>query len=149
MAIVKYQYKDPKEMTAFRVINEGEGFFKVLSFEDKTSKGGNPMMIMQCKLRDAQGNTTLCNHTIMYNEWLAENMWRICEAIGKPEAYKESGTNTEDLLGGAGRCKIKTETYNGTDSSKIHRFIPYKPMLVEKAPTEEVLTHDDTEEIPF
>lgn len=147
MAIVKYPYKDPKEMTDFRVINEGEGFFKILSFEDKVSSNNNEMIVMLCKLRDAQGNTTLCNHNIMINEWLAENMWRICNAVGKPEAYSEHGTNTEDLLGSAGRCKIKTESYKGNDSSKIHRFIPYKPMQEEVAPTPELVPSED--EIPF
>lgn len=150
MAIVKYQYKDPKEMTAFRVINEGEGFFKILSFEDKTSNAGNQMMVMHCKLRDMAGNTTLYNHCILYNEWLAENMWRICEAVGKPEAYGEHGTNTEDLLGESGRCKIKTESYKGSDSSKIHRFIPYKSML---STAEDVQAQDKLpdieDDIPF
>jgi hypothetical protein len=149
MPVVKYPYKDPKEMTDFRVINEGPGFFKILSFEDKVSSNGNDMIVMLCKLRDAQGNTTLCNHNIMINEWLAENMWRICSAVGKPEAYSEQGTNTEDLLGSAGSCKIKTETFKGTDSSKIHRFMPYKNVLTEPepAPEPELIPHDD--EVPF
>lgn len=147
MTIVRYQYKDPKEMTAFKVINEGEGFFKILEIVSKTSKSGNQMLVMTCKLRDTSGNETLYNHYLIYNEWLAENMWRICEAVGKPEAYSDGGTNTDDLLGCAGRCKIKTENKEFGQSSVIHRFIPYKPMREEAEL--EVAQPEIDDQIPF
>ena len=148
MTIIKYQYKDPKEMTAFKVINEGEGYFKILEIKSQISKkSGNEMLVFTFQLRDTSGNQTLYNMFLVFNEYMADNIWRICEAIGRTDLYKESGTNTEDLLGTAGKCKIKTEDTDYGKQSKIHRFIPYKPM--QESAAVEVMPPMEDDSIPF
>lgn len=150
MAIIKYDYKDPKDMSAFKVINEGDGWFKILEINSKTSKSGNEMFVMICRLKDKAGNETLYNHYLVHNEYLPDNMYRICEAIGRIDLYKSTGTNTEDLLGTAGQCKIKTEENNFGKQSKIARFIAYKSMQEqeqEEGIEEAAPVSDD--EIPF
>jgi hypothetical protein len=148
MPVVRYPYKDPKEMSAFKVINEGDGFFKIMEISSKLSKRGQEMLVMLCKLRDKSGNETLYNHYIMYNEYMPDNIYRICEAIGKLDLYRDTGTNTEDLLGSAGRCKIKTDDSDYGKQSKIHRFIAHQNVLEdEPEPEPELIPHDD--EVPF
>ena len=151
MTTIRYPYKDPKEFTAFRVIKEGEGKFKILDVKHGYSKKNNEQFVFTFKLQDSDGNQTLYMNYMQSNEYLPENIWRICEAAGRPELYTENGTNPEDLKGLIGMCKIKTERDDQYgDKSKISRFIPYKPML-ESESTSSVESVDqlDDDEIPF
>jgi hypothetical protein len=147
MTTIKYGYRDPKEFQAFKVINEGEGKFKILEVKHGYSKSSNKeQFVFTFKLQDAQGNQTLYMNYMQCNEYMAENIWRICEAVGRPDLYSENGTNPEDLKGLAGMCKIRTEPSDDPkydDKSVIARFIPYKPML------ESTLDHPPTNDVEF
>jgi hypothetical protein len=144
--MIKYPYKDPKEFSAFKVIKEGEGKFKILDIKHGYSKSSNKeQFVFTFKLQDSDGNQTLYMNYIQCNEYLPENIWRICEATGRTDLYSEGGTNPEDLKGLVGKCKIKTERDDQYgDKSRIARFIPYKPMIEN---TENV--SQDTQQEPF
>lgn len=151
MTTIRYPYKDPKAFTAFKVIKEGEGKFKILDIKHGYSKKGAEQFVFTFKLQDSDGNQTLYMNYMQCNEYMPENIWRICEAVGRTDLYSENGTNPEDLKGLAGMCKIKTEhDEEYGDKSKIHRFIPYKPVLESTSPQElEPPVDELDEEIPF
>lgn len=127
----EFDYKQPNDMNPFKVITEGEGFFKIVQVEEKTSKAGNPMLVLTHKLQNEKGESTLFMQYVLQNEYTAENLYRICEAANAIDLYT-SGNGKIDpgkLLGLKGRCKIKNESDEKYgDKSKIGRFIAYKPM---------------------
>ncbi len=137
MAVIKYAYRDPKDISGsgFKIINEGEGLFKILSISPHTSRNGNNVHKVTFKLKDNVGQTTLYMHYLQNNDYLAENIYRICEAIDRVHLYSIHGTDLDQLVGGSGRCIIKTERDEQYgDKSKIYRFIPYKSMQEEAPP---------------
>ena len=150
MTTINYPYKDPKEFSAFKVIKEGEGKFKILDIKHGYSKKQKEQFVFTFKLMDSEGNTTLYMNYMQVNEYMPENIWRICEAVGRTDLYSEHGTNPEDLKGLAGRCKIKTEVDDEYgDKSKIARFIPYKPLLESTETIEANQVDQLDDEIPF
>ena len=153
MTTIKYDYIDPKEFGAFKVIGEGEGKFKVMDIKHGYSKKGKEQFVFTFKLQDSHGRQTLYMNYMQINEYLPENIWRICEAAGRTELYSSQGTNPEDLKGLTGMCKIKTEISEDPrfgDKSVIARFIAYKPMLESESTSETEQSVDQLDdEIPF
>lgn len=143
-----FGYKDPKEMSAFKVIAEGDGFFKIVEAKETVSKADNPMLVLTHKLQDTRGQSTLWYQYILQNEFAADNIYRICEAANRLDLYGANGKiNSYDLLGLKGRCKIKTEkSEQYGDKSKVGKFVPYKPMQ-EEAPAEPA--PDINDDLPF
>lgn len=146
-----FDYKKPDELNPFRLISEGDGFFKIMQVEEKVSKSsGNPMLVLTHKLQNDKNETTLWMQYILKNEYAADNLYRICDAAGKVDLYTASNGKLDPaaLLGMKGRCKIKTEsdaTYG--DKSKIGKFIPYRTPEAEAAPAAFTELVDDS--IPF
>ena len=156
MTTIKYDYRDPKEFGAFKVIKEGEGKFKILDIKHGYSKKQKEQFVFTFKLQDSEGRQTLYMNYMQINEYLSENIWRICEAAGRTDLYTDQGTNPEDLKGLSGMCKIKTEVSDDPrfeDKSVIARFIPYKPMVESSDAVLQALDANQVEqlddEIPF
>lgn len=150
----EFDYKETEEMSAFKVISEGEGYFKVLEAREEISKSsGNPMLVLTHELRNDKGEKTLWMQYISQNEYAAENIFRLFDAAGKAQVYQDckGRINTNDLLGLKGKCKIKTESHEKYgDKSKVSRFIPYKPMQEDtSAPAGLAEIEDNLDDIPF
>ncbi len=151
---MKYPYQDPKDFGGFKVIKEGEGKFKILDIKHGYSKKGQEQFVWTFKLQDSEGKQTLYMMYMQINEYMAENIYRICEAVGRPDLYSSSGeTDPVALKGLVGKCKIKTEVSEEPtkwdDRSIIHRFIPYKPMLESTTPASVAEEHLQDEPTPF
>jgi hypothetical protein len=151
MSIYKYNYKDPKDMqSAFKLLAEGEGTFKIKEAEATVSKAGNNMLVITHLLTDSRGASSLYKQYILDNEYQAENMYRICEAIGRLDLYSSAGTDTRHLIGKSGRCKIKSElSEQFGDKSKIAKFIANDNAHIEPYSDNFTPSEDTEDDIPF
>ena len=120
----------PDDLSRFKVIEEGEGTFKVLEAKEEVSKSsGKDMMNVLYEIKNLREQSTLCNQYIVANEWAAKSIYNILNAAGKAELYQEKNGEIKphDLIGLSGQCKIITEVSknpNFDDKSKIGRFVP-------------------------
>ena len=128
---VSYSYVDPKEFNAFQVIEPGEGVFKVVKAEEKTSRAGNDMMVVTFRLTDARGQSTLANEYLIssndptQNKSTATKVYNLLCGIGKPSLYGKP-LDTNDIVGCTGQCIIKTQKSDDpqyADKSVISKYI--------------------------
>lgn len=106
-----FKWQDPNEMSAFKILAEGEASFKVQEVIETTSKKtGEEMLKIVLQITDSKGDTGLVDDYIV-----ASGPWKLhalCKAIGHPEFYNDSSDgrlNTMKLIAEKGRCKIKTD----------------------------------------
>jgi hypothetical protein len=150
MAILKYDYVDPDNLTSYRLLKEGEGKFTVKNVFT-TDKQGYPMLdkngAMKLKLSlmvtDQDGSKSLVD------DWLVgsypSKIRDFALGVGIPGLYNASGVlDTDKLIGLGGNCVIKTETYNNKDSSKIAMYMVANHMAALSGKSEDI---DD--DIPF
>lgn len=107
-----FQWQDPSEMSAFRILAEGEASFKVQEAQETTSKkSGEEMLKVTLQVTDSKGDVGLVDDYILSSApWKLHNL---CKAIGRPEVYAEASDgrlNTMKLIAEKGRCKIRTDT---------------------------------------
>jgi hypothetical protein len=111
---IRYGYVDPKDMSAFQVIEPGEGKFIITKAEEKKSKSNNEMMEVTMTLTNHKGQSTMYREYIVssndpaQNKSTATKIYNILNAIGRGELY---GTPLEPrhLERGRGKCYIKTQ----------------------------------------
>ncbi len=150
MAILKYNYVNPENLTNYKILKEGEGKFVVKNIFT-TDKQGYPMLdkngAMKLKLSlmvtDEDGNKSLVD------DWLVgsypSKIRDFALGVGLPGLYNASGVlDTDKLLDLSGSCIIKTETYNNKDSSKIAVYMVANHMTALSGKSEDL--NDD---IPF
>lgn len=106
-----FQWQDPEEMTAFKILKEGEASFKVQDvIESVSKKTGEPMLKVVLSVTDELGNNSLIDDYILASgPWKLKNL---CWAVNKPEIYTESSDgrlNPMKLIAEKGRCVIKTD----------------------------------------
>lgn len=138
-----YDYVDPKKMSAFQLIEPGEGKFKIINVEEKNSRAGNPMMEVTMQLTNTKGQTTLAKEYLMANT--TKKIYSILNAIGRAEAYGLP-LETRHLLQGQGQCIIKTEKSDNPqyqDRSVVGQYIAVSDAMSQPS---EVEFDDD---IPF
>lgn len=106
-----FTWQDPEEMTAFKVLKEGEASFKVQDVIETTSKkSGEQMLKVVLSVTDERGDNSLVDDYI-----LSSAPWKLkalCWAVNKPEIYTESSDgrlNPLKLVAERGRCTIKTD----------------------------------------
>ena len=103
-----YDYVPEEELSAYRIIGEGEGEFRIDSAVAAISKKNIPMLKLVMTLKDSKGNKTLADEYI--SSKAAFKLHDLCDAIGKPEMYGATGKLNEKLLvGQKGGCVIVTE----------------------------------------
>lgn len=149
---ISYGYVDPKEMSAFQLIEPGEGTFKVTNAEEKISRNGNPMMVITFMLTNHRGQQTLYNEYIIsskdpvQNKSAATKVYNILRSLGRDDLYGHP-LEARHVLHGKGKCIIKTQKSDDpqySDKSVIAQYIADEA----KAPqgTEPVDINDD---LPF
>jgi len=129
MAVWNYKFVDPKEFNVYKVLTEGEGSFKVKSVFDKDKDGypledknGLPKLKLVLNVTDSKGNTSLIDDYLT-GSWPAR-IHEFALGVGLPGLYNAAGViDTQKLVGLSGGCIIKTDTYNGKDSSKIAAYL--------------------------
>ncbi len=150
------QWQDPNEMTQYKILEPGEATFLVNQIYDTAANGsrmcssrtGEEMIKVEFEVTDSKNNTGLVNEYIVASQ--AWKIKQICWAINKPEIYmegKESGINTQRMVGQSGKCILKTD--KGTpqypnDKTAISKFIDAVGKPVE--PMANVVPDDD---VPF
>lgn len=149
----RFDRKDPSDIqtSAFNVISEGEGYFRVNEVIEKVSRKGNDMLQVTHQLWNDKGEKTLYVQYIIANEYASDNIYQILLAAGRPDLYPAQGAiSPETLLGLKGKCMIATEQgqmrddgSNYPDRSKIKYFITYQTK--EDRPQEEVAEIVDDE----
>lgn len=106
-----FDWQDPEEMTAFKVLEEGEATFKVHDVVEATSKKtGEAMLKVVLSVTDSKGaNSFVDDYILSSHPWKLKNL---CWAINKPEIYTESSDgklNPMRLVAEKGKCIIKTD----------------------------------------
>lgn len=107
----EFQWQDPSEMSAFKILAEGEADFKVQEvIEAVSKKTGEPMLKVVLSVTDANGNNGLVDEYILSSgPWKLKNL---CWAVNRPDIYNESSDgklNSIRLVAERGRCIIKTD----------------------------------------
>lgn len=128
---IPYGYVDPSEMTAYQLIEPGEGTFKVVDAEEKISRNGNPMMAITFRITNMKGQSTLANEYIVssndavQNKIAATKIYNLLSAIGRVDLYGLP-LETKHVLHGRGKCIIKTHKSDDpkySDKSVISQYI--------------------------
>lgn len=106
-----FKWQDPNEMSAFKILQEGEASFKVQDVIETTSKKtGEEMLKVVLLVTDSKGDSSLVDDYILSSApW---KLYNLCKAINRPEVYHESSDgklNTMKIIAEKGRCKIKTD----------------------------------------
>ena len=103
-----FDYVPEDKLSAYNVIDEGEGWFKIVEVSQKVSNNNNNMLVLGLALSNDKGQKTLATEYITAKA--AYKLHDICHAIGKPELYNERGQVNEKLLEGhKGNCIISTD----------------------------------------
>jgi len=111
---ISYGYVDPKEMSAYQLIEPGEGTFKVTNAEEKMSRSQNLMMVVTFVLTNHKGQSTLANEYLVSSKDPAQNkstatkIYNLLNAIGRVDLYGHP-LEARHLLHGRGKCIIKTQ----------------------------------------
>lgn len=152
----RFDYVPENELNPYKIIDEGEGRFKITDVKDKISKSGNEMLVLTMVLRDERGNTTLYDEYITANASYKINA--ISKAIGKPQIYSEKGElDSEELLGGRGTCVIATEKASNPsykDRSIVARYVEKvldapQAIQTEPAATNQYSADFEDDSLPF
>lgn len=129
-----YKAIDPEEMRAYKLLEPGQGKFKIMEVDDNaiSKSSGNPMMVITFKIVDINQRDTLWNmYLIKSNDetqikTTATKIYNILGAIGRLDLYGQE-LKAMDLLGCTGECIIKTEKSRNPDypedRSCISKFI--------------------------
>lgn len=128
----EYGYVDPNEMSSYKLLEPGEGNFKIINTQDKVSKAGNPMMVITFKLIDSKGRDTLYDEYLLKSDdeeqkkTTATKIYNILHSIGKGEIYGKP-LRQHDVIGCCGKCIIKTKKSTNPnypdDKSVIAKYI--------------------------
>ena len=128
---IGYNYVDPKDMSAFQIIEPGEGSFKILKAEEKQSRQGNNMMEVTMTLTNTRGQSTLYREYIVssddpiQNKSTATKIYNILNAIGRADVYGMPLIDRH-LQHGSGKCIIKTQKSDDErypDKSVVSQYI--------------------------
>jgi hypothetical protein len=155
----RFDRKDPEDISAsaFNLISEGEGYFRVNEVVEKVSRKGNDMLQLTHQLWNDKGEKTLYNQYIIANEYAADNIYQILLAAGRTDLYPARGEiSTEILLGLKGKCmiatdkgQIKDDGSKYADKSKIKYFIAYKANTIEEGNESQITSEDIDDDIPW
>lgn len=148
--IFSYDHVDPEELATPALIDEGQGYFKVLKTENKLSNAGNPMLVLTLALKDRAGKSTICSEYITAKA--AYKIHAILVAIGKESYYEQNkgSLNPQVMLEGKGRCEIVTDTPDNPKFTKRSVVAKYLPGQQQEAPVQQPATVEiQDDELPF
>lgn len=121
----KFEYRSPTDLHA-PPLKVGEGDFKIISATPTTSKAGDPMLVVEMKAWDSEGNEGLLRDYILGTEKFAWKLYALCESVNMIDLYKQEGLNEEQLIGKGGRLSIKTEQgMDNRDYNKVDFYLPF------------------------
>lgn len=149
-----FQWQDPKEMNAFKLLAEGEASFKVQEVIETTSKkSGEEMLKVVLQVTDSKGDTGLVDDYILASgPWKLKNL---CYAVNKPEYYDQSSDgrlNPLKLVAEKGRCVIKTDkpdNPNFNERSIVSKYIDAVKEAKKTAEIEAINNNAPDDTIPF
>ena len=120
----RFDYVEPEKLGGFRLIPEGDGTFRVIDVAMGVSRAGNQQLEVKMVLT-CGGEST--NYIYYIGAQHASKVKYLCDAIGHPQLYNESGElDPTVLIGSRGACVIKTEVSKDPaykDKSVVARFI--------------------------
>lgn len=153
----KYDYVDPKDFDVRQLLEEGAAKFEVVKvFEtDKdgfslTSSKGSPMLKLTLRVEDCLGAVSLVDEYLVSS--VQFKIKQLADAVGLPGMYNKSGIiDPQKLIGLAGECLIKNDSYTKRDgsvaqSSKIASFLAHTAPKNAASVTPSEVQADD---IPF
>lgn len=154
-----FQWQDPSEMSAFKVLAEGEGNFKVQHVYELDEQGrmlcskksGEQMIKVELMVTDSNNASSIVHDYILASQaWKLHNL---CKAIGRVDVYeaaKDGSLNCNKLLGEKGKCLIATDT--PSDPKYNARSVIAKYLESEKAPATKHANTDYSnmqDDVPF
>lgn len=152
MAFDNY-YVPPQDLSAFQLIEPGEGKFKVIKIEEKQSKAGNQMLVVTFRISNMKGQSTLYNEYLVgantdeQRKTTATKIYNLLVAIGKTDLYgKPIG---ENIVGVIGTCIIKTQKSEDPQYNDKSVIAQYLSPVVNNAENSNQTYSDMDQEIPF
>lgn len=152
---IRYGYVDPKDMSAFQIIEPGHGKFKISKVEEKKSKSNNDMLEVTMTLTNDRGQSTMYREYIVssndpaQNKSTATKIYNILNAIGRVELYGKD-LEPRHLDRGTGECYIKTQKSDDPryqDKSVVSQYISKAEAMQAQVDNMNESEFDDT--IPF
>lgn len=154
MTMFRYEYVDPAEFSAKKLLKEGMGIFEVMQVIDTDangyplkSKAGADMLKLVLRVTDCQMSTSLVDDYLVAT--VQFKIKEFADSVGLPGMYGRNGViEPKKLVGLKGKCNIKNESYTGRDgttreSSKIGSYL----MKIQGIPLGQGIDPDDA--IPF
>jgi hypothetical protein len=110
----EYDYFEPEDLND--LLAEGEGKFRITQVAPKLSSKGNPMLVINFDVMDANGKTGYCTEFLVrgndesQKKRLATKIRNLANSVNKPHLYEKGyKLKPNDLLGEMGNCMIKTQ----------------------------------------
>ena len=124
---VEMDWDSPIEADAgrgeFNLPPAGEYGFKVIEFEKTFSKAGNKMAKVVLEL-DEEGQHWKVYDYLVLSDKMAWKLSDFFEALSlKKKGEKLDKMPWDKVLGATGRMKIKHETYEGSESCKVDKYL--------------------------
>jgi len=105
---MQFTPKTKEEIAAMRLKPEGEYAFEIAAAEDKQSKAGKDMMVVQLNVFDAEGRIfTVTDYLVPGSTFGDKKIFEFAATIGLSAKYATGSMSAEDTLGRGGWCKIK------------------------------------------
>jgi hypothetical protein len=101
---MKFEPKSREELSNLLPEGQYEGY--VRNAEEKTSTTGNPMIVLQVEVYDAQGNKRLITDRLILIESMQWKLYDFCESAGIMDRYEIGEVEACDCLEKTVHCKI-------------------------------------------
>ena len=119
---------DPEARPPVRLLPKGEWFtFEIKSYEEKTTKNGNPMMALECEVvsqDEWEGTTVYHNVNFFHKEhkgaWISVHF---VHSLGLP-CNGMRNVDGEDWLGRRFKGEVDHREYNGKTYNSIKNVMP-------------------------
>ena len=111
-------------MAEENVMPPGTYDFEVATCEVKTSKSGNPMMVVSLKVYDEAGRTRFVTDYLL--EAFLPKLLAFCKETGLRGAYDAGTLSPDDLFGKAGKVEIAIEAKGDFPAKNVVKWYGIK-----------------------
>ena len=154
---MKITPKTEEQIAAEGVLAPGVYSFEVMKAEEKTSKSGNPMIVLDVKLFGPDGEPFYVNDYLL--EKFAFKLRHFCAMTGLLDAYQQGSLTAGDCEGRTGHAKVAIDKGkpnpqggNYPDRNAIKDYVPAPVEAAKPEPTDAQLSNTDavvTDDVPF
>lgn len=103
-----FNFKPESEEDLLDLLEEGEGSFEVIAAERKDSNAGNPMIVLNLKVWDKNGEQKFIKDYLILGDkkFFKRHIRHFCYSCGLEQAYNDGKFNASDCVGKTGNLTI-------------------------------------------